>query len=390
MKKITTWIVFICIALGTFAPMIVNAAAKDWAGYDCVAYARARFMEWWGFALHWPGGGAKGYYYNATSFGDIVSNTPKAGVLAVWGDSGAGHVAIVEQVSGNEVYISEGNYSGHYNERWLKLSNMNLNGQQFLGFVYVKGTTTPAPTQDPWIEMWDVTNITEIDAKLNANVRNPGGVMITTVGFSLWDPSGNLMKVLYAPMHETLQTKDNAYLCFWMLADAGIRLTKGTKYKYEIFIIRSDEKAFYSGGFFFQTAGSHTLNFHPEGGSCDIVSKQVINGDVYGSLPMPRRTGYTFIGWYSDNMKIMPDSQFKLSNGLNLYARWIKSSLPGDLDDNGAINISDVMEACKVLARKGSGIQPTAHEMERGNLDGDNDFTIADVMEICKILARQA
>lgn len=64
--------------------------------------------------------------------------------------------------------------------------------------------------------------------------------------------------------------------------------------------------------------------------------------------------------------------------------------IPGDLDKSGEVDIADVMEACKVLARKGAGTKPTADEMLSGNLDGDDDFTIADVMEICKILARKS
>ena len=63
--------------------------------------------------------------------------------------------------------------------------------------------------------------------------------------------------------------------------------------------------------------------------------------------------------------------------------------IPGDMNASGEVDIADVMEACKVLARKGAGTPPTADEMDRGNLDGDKEFTIADVMEICKILARK-
>ena len=54
------------------------------------------------------------------------------------------------------------------------------------------------------------------------------------------------------------------------------------------------------------------------------------------------------------------------------------------------MTIQDVMEACKALARRSAGKEPTAEEMLRGNLDGDDAFTINDVMEICKILARRA
>ena len=64
--------------------------------------------------------------------------------------------------------------------------------------------------------------------------------------------------------------------------------------------------------------------------------------------------------------------------------------VPGDMNGDGEVNIQDVMEACKVLARQTAGTQPTADEMLRGNLDGNDSFTINDVMEICKILARKA
>ena len=63
---------------------------------------------------------------------------------------------------------------------------------------------------------------------------------------------------------------------------------------------------------------------------------------------------------------------------------------PGDLDGDGKTTIADVMEACKVLARKSADQDPTLDEIARGDLDGDGDVTIADVMEICKILARGA
>ena len=62
----------------------------------------------------------------------------------------------------------------------------------------------------------------------------------------------------------------------------------------------------------------------------------------------------------------------------------------GDLDGDGDVTIADVMEACKILARKSSDQHPSQEELARGDMDGDQDITISDVMEICKVLARQA
>ncbi|HIZ83134.1 MAG TPA: hypothetical protein H9668_01755 [Firmicutes bacterium] len=64
--------------------------------------------------------------------------------------------------------------------------------------------------------------------------------------------------------------------------------------------------------------------------------------------------------------------------------------LKGDLDGDGEVSIIDVMQACKILARKNMGDKPGADEIARGDLNGDRDVSIEDIMAICKILASQA
>lgn len=64
--------------------------------------------------------------------------------------------------------------------------------------------------------------------------------------------------------------------------------------------------------------------------------------------------------------------------------------MQGDLDKSGTVDISDVMEACKILARGAAGKTPTADELALGDLDKSGTVDISDVMEICKILARKA
>lgn len=348
-EKIIGMFLCLCMVFSICVPIPASAAAKDWAGYDCVAYARARFAEYWGFELHWPNGNAKGYYYNAASFGDTVSNIPKVGALVVWDGITYGHVAFVEQVSGNDIYISEGGYLGRYNERWINLSNMNLNGgsdgtQSFLGFIYVKGTGSPAPAQDPWLEVWDVTDITETDATLNAYIQNPGGVYISTIGASVWDAGGNLIKNYTEPIGSGFETK-SVRIYFKMNEEVGLTLTKGTKYTYQIFIVNSGGTTYYSDKYGFTTAGSHTVTFHPEGGSCDITQKNLVSGDVYGDLPTPQRAGYTFDGWYIGNKKITADTVFLVNQGTDLYAHWTKTTLSSgdfeyELDENGRAHIT--------------------------------------------------
>ncbi len=63
--------------------------------------------------------------------------------------------------------------------------------------------------------------------------------------------------------------------------------------------------------------------------------------------------------------------------------------LAGDMDEDGEVTITDIMEACRVLARKAADIVPTPDEIAIGDLNTDGDMTIIDVMMICRILARK-
>lgn len=74
---------------------------------------------------------------------------------------------------------------------------------------------------------------------------------------------------------------------------------------------------------------------------------------------------------------------------LSLVIPALEEVVKGDMNGDGNVDITDVMAACKVLARKTAGIPPTAEELARGDLDGLDGVTISDVMAICKILARE-
>lgn len=71
-----------------------------------------------------------------------------------------------------------------------------------------------------------------------------------------------------------------------------------------------------------------------------------------------------------------------------IYLTLQQGAAMGDLDGDGSINIADVMEICKVLARQAVGEMVSAANVLRGDLNGDENITIDDVMEICKVMAR--
>ena len=43
----------------------------------------------------------------------------------------------------------------------------------------------------------------------------------------------------------------------------------------------------------------HNVILNPNGGTVSVDSLNVIEGGSYGELPIPERTGYTFVGWYT-------------------------------------------------------------------------------------------
>jgi len=92
----------------------------------CTWYAASRrYVPWSGDAHDW--------YYNAQAYGRPVGKTPVAGAIMVTWESGWGHVAYVESVSGSTFTVSEMNYAG-----WGRISSRTLTTSQvpLIGFIY--------------------------------------------------------------------------------------------------------------------------------------------------------------------------------------------------------------------------------------------------------------
>jgi uncharacterized repeat protein (TIGR02543 family) len=70
----------------------------------------------------------------------------------------------------------------------------------------------------------------------------------------------------------------------------------------------------------------YTIYFNANGGSVSPSSKYVVNGETYGELPTPYRSGYGFAGWYtsrSGGTQITSSTSASLAyDGQTLYAHW--------------------------------------------------------------------
>ena len=77
-----------------------------------------------------------------------------------------------------------------------------------------------------------------------------------------------------------------------------------------------------------------TVTFDPQGGTLQETSKNVILGEKYGTLPIPTREGYTFVGWNGKN--IIDKSQSVIDGIKNdiPFEAWARTSF----DNNWVIN----------------------------------------------------
>ncbi|MCQ2548480.1 MAG: InlB B-repeat-containing protein [Lachnospiraceae bacterium] len=71
----------------------------------------------------------------------------------------------------------------------------------------------------------------------------------------------------------------------------------------------------------------YTLSFNPNGGLVNTSSKEIYINDSYGELPDASKTGYRFLGWYtqqSGGTKVEPDDTYMVYQDQTLYARYAK------------------------------------------------------------------
>lgn len=107
---------------------------------NCTSYAWGRACEVYGknVASKLPLCDAQGWW---SAWGGNKGQTPKAGAIAVWSDSWAGHVAFVEQVNADgSILLSQSAYNRYFfkSETVTKSNNYGYSGT-FLGFIYPNG-----------------------------------------------------------------------------------------------------------------------------------------------------------------------------------------------------------------------------------------------------------
>ena len=88
----------------------------------------------------------------------------------------------------------------------------------------------------------------------------------------------------------------------------------------------------------------YTVSFDTNGGTINNRTKEVTYNETYGELESPRRTGYSFDGWYTElnyGTKITSDTKVEITNNQTLYAHWSPKQVSVIFEANGGtLNIS--------------------------------------------------
>ena len=93
---------------------------------------------------------------------------------------------------------------------------------------------------------------------------------------------------------------------------------------------------------------AYTVNLNPNGGNVSPASKQVTLGGQYGDLPTPTKSGYTFIGWYTEKTggtKVGRYDALVSDATHTLYARWSQNHTHEAVPGKGDKTFTDIDNA---------------------------------------------
>ena len=110
--------------------------------------------------------------------------------------------------------------------------------------------------------------------------------------------------ILKADMH-----RDGYTFSGWKTEDAVIKDGK---------LIMPDNDVVLYGSY---ASNDYTVAFDSDGGdACEPISVRV--GEKLGTLPMPRRSGYRFVGWFFNGIRVFPETVLEVTADVTLTARW--------------------------------------------------------------------
>lgn len=333
-KKILALVLAVVLAVGAL-PISASAAfskrttdpGRNNATYNtgnpysygqCTWYAWGRYKELCGVSL--PSWGNAGTWLDkAKKAGYSTGSTPKEGAIACWNTGNGfddGHVAVVEEVSGNTARVSQYNRGVSYGGG-LKFGGMDGNTWKANYLEKVPGTYFP-PTPSGYIYLKDTGKKVDVTFDMQGGVGAAFNQKTYTYG------NGEKFGALPVP------TKPGYTFSYWADSLNTVSAVVSSDTEIEWFAPSSGNQITLYAKW---NSNKYTLSFHANGGSVDTQNKEIHYDYYYGgtskTLPTPSRSGYTFDGWYtaaSGGSKITGDMTVKTTSDQTLYAHWTQAA----------------------------------------------------------------
>ncbi|MBQ9493831.1 MAG: InlB B-repeat-containing protein [Oscillibacter sp.] len=70
----------------------------------------------------------------------------------------------------------------------------------------------------------------------------------------------------------------------------------------------------------------YTVSFNANGGTVDPNSKEVMDSEKYGELPIPKKDHYQFDGWFTEDGQQITSASDVIPGDQTLYARWVEAT----------------------------------------------------------------
>lgn len=243
----------------------IAAATNPYSGgyYNCTWAAWQYAYERAGVALPGFTGNAIGWYDGAKAKGYTVSSVPREKSIAVWsgGSGNMGHVAYVDKVSGNRIYVYEGGYgSVGKHEGWVNASGIREYTKQTLkGYIYL-GAATSVPTTIT-VSTDTADGITKSNAVLHGTVKKNSSQKVTSCGIYLGTSSANMTKRNTETVSSAANASNNGTqfnIWYNLNSELGITLNPSTTYYYKIYAVYAGKE--YTGAVkSFTTASGVTI-----------------------------------------------------------------------------------------------------------------------------------
>ena len=137
-------------------------------------------------------------------------------------------------------------------------------------------------------------------------------------------------------------------------------------------------------------AGTYTVSFNANGGTCPTASKEVNFNSAYGTLPIPTRTGYGFDGWFTSaqgGSAVDADTVMSTASNHTLYAHWSASAYTVNFNANGGtcptaskeVNFNSAYGTLPIPTRTGYGFDGWFTSAQGGSaVDADTVMSTAD------------